>query len=429
MGKKWILLVMLALLLSPMLAFAGAGQESAQEQVTLQLFRWNAVEGGPAYQAAFDRFAADHPGVQVEMSDVPWGEFVDSMVKFQMAESLPDVFAIYDATIGSFYQFGSMMPLDDYLPAGLKDEFYPGQWDHAVVNGETVGITFRNGAHVLFYNVDMFRDAGMDPKGPVTTDDIVEAAIACTIDNDGDGSPEQYGYADAYGDEEGYHQHRSYMYASGENLVDPVTFEATMNTPIGVEALQMLVDLNNKYKAVPAGALSKTHDLRNQEFANGLAAMVEGGNWIEVFIKNAGAPFEWNAVLLPYNPKFASTQMGGSAAFVAHSVAANTEHPELAAALVTEQLAGAQFVSEYCEARNLLPPRKDVATTNPYWSKGKWPIYVKATTVPNYHALPKHPKVVELSKIMRTAIEKAMMEQLTVQEALDEAAMEWNKIK
>ena len=191
----------------------------------------------------------------------------------------------------------------------------------------------------------------------------------------------------------------------------------------------MLVDLNVKYKAVPAGGLGKSSSLRNEEFSAGLAAMVEGGNWIETQIRTADAGFEFSAVLLPYNPDFATTQLGGSAAFVAHSVSANSKYPELAAALIVEQLGQAQFIAEYCEARNLLPPRKDVAESNPYWSKGLWPIYVKATTVPNYHALPKHPKVVELSKIMQIAIEKAMMGQSTVQEALDEAAASWNKIK
>jgi len=429
MGRKWILFVLLVLLFAPMLALAGGDQEAAQEQVTLQLFRWGSGPGKAAYDAAFARFEMDHPGVTVEMSDVSWGEFVDSMVKFQMAESLPDIVAQYDATIGSFVSFGSLLDLTPYLPEGFKEEFYPGQWDHPVVNGKPYGVTFRNGAHVLFYNVDMFRDAGVDPKGPATTKDVVEAAIACTVDNNGDGTPEQYGYMDAYGDEEGYHQLRSYMYASGRNLVNFDTMEATMNMPEGIAALQMLVDLNVKHKAVPAGALGKAHTLRNEEFANGLGAMVEGGNWIEASIRDAAAGFEYSAVLLPYNSDFVDTQMGGSAAFVAHSVAANSEHPELAAALIVEQLGEAEFIAEYCEARNLLPPRIDVATTNPYWSKGLWPVYVKATTVPNYHALPKHPKVVELSKIMRLAIEKAMMGQATVKEALDEAAVSWNKIK
>jgi multiple sugar transport system substrate-binding protein len=429
MGKKWILCVLLVLLFSPMLAIAGGGQETTQEQVTLQLFRWGTGPGKPAYDGAFARFEADHPGVEVEMSDVSWAEFVDSMVKFQMAGSLPDIVAQYDATIGSFVSFGSLLDLTPYLPAGFQDEFYPGQWDHPVVNGKPYGVTFRNGAHVLFYNVDMFRAAGVDPKGPVTTVDVVDAAIACTVDSNGDGTPEQYGYTDSYGDEEGYHQLRSYMYASGRNLVNFDTMDATMNMPEGVAALQMLVDLNVKYKAVPAGALGKPHTLRQEEFANGLGAMIEGGNWIEATVKAANGGFEYNAVLLPYNPDFATTQMGGSAAFVAHSVAANTKHPELAAALIVEQLGQAQFISEYCEARNLLPPRKDVAETNPYWSQGLWPIYIKATTVPNYHALPKHPKVVELSKIMQIAIEKAMMGQASVQAALDEAAASWNKIK
>ena len=154
--------------------------------------------------------------------------------------------------------------------------------------------------------------------------------------------------------------------------------------------------------------------------------MVEGGNWIEAAVKQANPKFELGVTFLPYNPKFVSTSQGGSAAFVAHSVAANTKYPELAAALAVE-LTSMEFVSEYCKALNLLPSRIDTVESDPYWKAGNFPIYMKATTLANYGALPKHAKVVELTKIMQTAIEKSLMGQSTVEAALNQAAAEWNR--
>lgn len=430
MKKKLVLVVCLALMLVPSMIFAGAAAEGAVEQVDLTIFRWDAGAGRPAYEAAIARFEAANPGVSVELSDVPWGEYVDSMVKFQMAGELPDVFTQYDASIGSFYAMGALLPLDDLLPAGLRDEIYPGQWELGVVNGETVGVTFRNGAHVFFYNKDMLRAAGLPQNiidnGPRTYEEILMAAKACTIDKDGNGTIDQYGFSDNYGDEEGYHQLRSLMMAAGSGPVDTTTFEATMNDAKGVAALQFLVDLNKK-GYVPAGSLTKSNNLKKEEFANGMTAMIEGGNWIEATVNQAGLGFDLGVTFVPYPASVGSSQ-GASAAFVAHSVASNTKYPELATALVVE-LSSKEFVGDYCTVQNFIPPRIDVATTNPFYQKGLWPTYIEATTLPKYGALPKHPRVVELSKIMQIAIEKAMIGDLSPKAALDEAAAKWNAIK
>ena len=429
MKKKLVLVLCLALMLVPAMIFAGAETEGAAEEVDLTIFRWSAGAGRPAYEAAIGRFEAANPGVTVELSDVPWGEYVDSMVKFQMAGELPDVFTQYDASIGSFYAMGALLPLDDLLPAGLRDEIYPGQWELGVVNGETVGVTFRNGAHVFFYNKDMLRAAGLPQNiidnGPRTYNEILMAAEACTIDKDGDGTIDQYGYSDNYGDEEGYHQLRSLMMAAGSGPVDTTTFEATMNDAKGVAALEFLVELNVS-GSVPAGSLTKSNNLKKEEFANGLTAMIEGGNWIEATVVEAGLGFDLGVTFVPYPDNIAASN-GGSAAFVAHSVGSSTKYPQLATDLIVE-LSSEQFVGEYCTIQNFLPPRIDVATTNPYYKQGFWPTYIEATTLSKYGALPKHARVTELSKIMQIAIEKAMMGELSPKDALDEAAAKWNEI-
>jgi multiple sugar transport system substrate-binding protein len=429
MGKRTLALILVVVMLPAALLLAeGAKEGTKGGPIVLKILTWDQGPGKAAWLKSISKFEAAHAGVKVEMSDVPWQEFVDSMVKLQMAKALPDVFDMYDATIGSFYAMGSLLPLDKYLPAGFREKFYDRQWDHAFINGKTYGLVMRNGAHVLFYNKAMFKAAGLGDAPPKTYEDVIKAAKACTIDKGGTGTPTQYGYADGYGDEEGYHQIRSLMMASGSGPVDMKDFHATMNSPASIAALQLVVDLNNKYKVVPPGALTKTNTMRNEEFVNGLCAIVEGGNWIEAAVMQANPNFELGVTFLPYNTKYVSTSQGGSAAFVSHSVAANTKYPELAAALAIE-LTSAEFVSDYCKALNLLPSRIDTVESDPYWKSGNFPTYIKATTLANYGALPKHPKVVELTKIVQTAIEKSLMGQSSVEDALNQAAAEWNKIR
>lgn len=423
MKKFLVIAVLIALILTTGNVFA-AGQEEASEDVTLSLFRWSLTDARKeVYDKYIAEFEAENPGTTVELSAVPWGEFVDSLTRFQMAGTLPDVFAIYDASIGTFHATGSLLAIDEYVPDDFRDKFYDTHWNHTVIDGKSYGITFRNGVHMFFYNKDMFREAGlpesMVENGPQTHSEVIEAAIACTKEG-------QYGYADGYGDEEGYHQWRSYVMSSGDNPIDMVTGEARMNKKASVEALQLLVDLNTKYGVVPPGSLAKNSSMRNQEFVNGLVGMVEGGIWIETQWRDAGSKFELGITTVPHADDV-DDYMGASAAFVANAVSSNTPYPELSANLAMK-MASYGFVNEYCQVSGLLPPRWDVAENDPFWSEGYIPIYIEATTAPNFGALPKHPKITNFSKIMQTAIEESMMGTKTVQQALDDASAAWNKL-
>ncbi len=426
MKKKMMVLILAVLMLAPGVMMFGGGQRDAGvEQVTLTYFRWAMPDARTAvYRQHIAEFEAQNPGVKVEFSAVPWGEFVDSLTRFQMAGTLPDVFTVYDASIGTFHAMDSLMALDDMVEPAFRDAFYETHWNHTVIGDTTYGVVFRNGVHMLFYNKDMFRAAGLPEhiveNGPQTHSELIQAAVATT-------KAGQYGYGDGYGDEEGYHQWRSYVMAAGDNPIDMETHEGRMNQKAGVEALQLLVDLNTKYGAVPPGSLAKNSSLRNQEFVNGLVAMVQGGIWIEQQWRDGGAQFELGVTTMPY-PDDGDGYQGASAAFVANAVASNTKHPELAVKLV-KHLASYDFVNEFCQASGLLPPRRDVAEQDPYWSSGRIPQYIEATTAPNFGALPQHPRITDFSRIMQTAIEEAMMGTKTVQKALDDATAAWNRLR
>ncbi len=422
MRKTGVLLIALLLLISNGLTFAG--QAERERPVELSFFRWAIPDEGQAiYRKHIEQFERDH-GVKVDISFVPWGEYVDSLIRFQMADSLPDVFAVYDGNLGTFQDFGSLLALDDYLSDEFRANFFDTHWNHMVVGGQTYGVTFRNGVKLLFYNKDLFRAAGLSEKmieyGPGNYTEFIEAAIATT----GNGI---YGFADGYGDEEGMHQFRDFVQAAGEWPVDPETYEGRLTTRQAIDALQLLVDLNNKYRVVPPGALGKPSTLKNQEFVNGMAAMTQGGPWIEGDWRAAGRQFELGLTEMPH-PDYLDGSQGSSSAYVGHAVAANTPHKELAVELV-KYLSSYDFINEYCKSRGLLPTRSDVAQTDPHWQTGNLPFYIEITDRPNFGPAVTHPQTAEYHRIIRTAIEYALMEEKSVEDALADANDRWNAIR
>ncbi len=61
------------------------------------------------------------------------------------------------------------------------DQFWPALKPNAVIDGKVYGIPYQNSAPLMYYSVDAFKDAGLDPeKPPETWADWVDAAKKLT---------------------------------------------------------------------------------------------------------------------------------------------------------------------------------------------------------------------------------------------------------
>lgn len=70
--------------------------------------------------------------------------------------------------------------IDEYLrgPKGLDmDDFYDEFWNYNKYDGRIASLPFNNSTPVVFYNKDILRQAGLEPKAPETWDELVEMAI------------------------------------------------------------------------------------------------------------------------------------------------------------------------------------------------------------------------------------------------------------
>ena len=80
-----------------------------------------------------------------------------------------------------------IVPFDDAVStdderAWLKS-FYPALMENGQVDGKTWGIPFQRSTIVLYYNKDMFKEAGLDPnKPPKTWAELVEVSKKLTKD-------------------------------------------------------------------------------------------------------------------------------------------------------------------------------------------------------------------------------------------------------
>ena len=112
------------------------------------------------------------------------------------------------------------------------------------------------------------------PRPPTTTDELIEMAIATTIDADGDGRNEQYGicwnFVEPFFAIPFLTGHSAWVFdESGQ----PVP---ALDTPECAQALQFLLDLQEKHRVVPPNCDYETADAL---FKDGSAAMIINGDW------------------------------------------------------------------------------------------------------------------------------------------------------
>lgn len=63
-----------------------------------------------------------------------------------------------------------------------KSNFYENVLAKSYIDDALYGVPMQYNVQYLYYNKDLFTEAGLDPENPPTTlDELREAAIACTV--------------------------------------------------------------------------------------------------------------------------------------------------------------------------------------------------------------------------------------------------------
>ncbi|SFT19094.1 ABC transporter substrate-binding protein [Paenibacillus sp. BC26] len=107
------------------------------------------------------------------------GTYDDLHAKVQAAFAAGDAPAVTDLEISSTGVFAHSGMLEDLTAYAEKDkdqlkldDFNPGLMGNAYVDGKLYGLPFMRSTPILYKNVTMLKDAGLDPAGPKTWDEL-----------------------------------------------------------------------------------------------------------------------------------------------------------------------------------------------------------------------------------------------------------------
>lgn len=257
-------------------------------------------------------FNAENPDIQVEA--VYTGNYDDTVTAIQTAiqgGNAPDLFVSLATQRFTMASTKMAMPLDDLIAAdpegqAFVDDFIDGFMLDSYVDGQTYSIPFQRSTMVMFYNKDAFKEVGLDPEAPPTNwTEMVEYAQKLTNDK-------RYGVGIALNSGSAQWAFTGFSLencTNGVGLMNPNGKEVYFNTPENIEALQLWLDLQNKYNCMAPGIVQWT-DLPTQ-FLAGEVAMIYHTTGNLTNIKN-NATFDFGVCFMPAGRQYGAPTGGGN---------------------------------------------------------------------------------------------------------------------
>ncbi|KRD96108.1 ABC transporter substrate-binding protein [Bosea sp. Root381] len=296
-------------------SLAMPGVVSAQQATELSFFYPVAV-GGPITKL-IDTYAADfqkaNPSIKV--NPIYAGTYQETIVKALTAHKsgTPPVTSVLLSTdMFTLIDEEAIVPFDDFIKTEDDKKwlagFYPGFMENSQTGGKTWGIPFQRSTIVLYWNKELFKEAGLDPeKPPQTWAEHLEFAQKLTK-RDASGNVTQWG-TQIPSSGFPYWLFQALTTEADAILMNPAGDTTYYDKPGVVEALQYWIDLSQKHKVHPPGIVEWGTTPR--DFFERKVAMIwtTTGNLTNI---RANAKFPFGVGMLPAHKRRGSPTGGGN---------------------------------------------------------------------------------------------------------------------
>jgi multiple sugar transport system substrate-binding protein len=345
--------------------------------ITFQL--WGSPQEGEVWNKIVKSFEAQHPEIHVKVELSDWDGYWEKLRVLTAGGTPPDVFAMSAPSFPDWQSRDVLLNLDPYLKKDPKslEGIYPFTLEPYKTADGYFGLPRDFQPIVLYYNKDMFDAAQVTyPTDKWTWDDLRQNAKKLTLDKNGDGKIDQWGFwGDGYDQENLWgHVVRSY----GGDFVDAKLEKTLLNS---VEALQGFEFIRSMWlddKTMPSR--DQLAQFGYDGFLSGVAAMGLSGHWSVP--EYAEQKFKWDVAPIPAGP-VARVTTANSAGFV---IAKATKNPDEAWEFV-KYATGEIGQSELAKIGFAVPIRESIAKSDAFLGqevKINHQIFVDATS----YALP-----------------------------------------
>jgi len=356
-------------------------------------------------------FEEANPEVDVELVDKGgYGELSQKLTTSAAAGQLPVSSQQYEDWTIQYVNADLMQPLGEVVDQELINDLPQALINSGTFNDKLFALPFNKSAMVLFYNTDL-----MD-EPPATWEELLNISKELTVDKDGDGEYDQYGFGLRPTPE----LFSQFFHQAGGQFLSEDGSELLIDSEPGVTALEYMAELR-EYSLYQTGYLSGP-------FGSGKVAMYIGSS--------AGAPYVasasegnhgWDTAELPEGPVNGDSMIQGTNVGV--FTVGNSQDQVEAGIDFIQFLIKDKWTIDWAKRTGYIPVRKSALNSE------EWQSYLDEN--PKRRAMtqmmregfvyPHHPDWYDVRNIFGDILEKTMLGKGEPKELLKEGAEEFTK--
>jgi multiple sugar transport system substrate-binding protein len=360
--------------------------KKTDEKVELTFMIWGNEAHQEMYNKLLEKFYETHPNIKVNLESVPFPDYQQKITVLAAGRELPDIGWAAERMVPQFMENGILEDVSSFKEDAEynMDDFFPSTLELFEKDEKLYGIPFSTPPMVLFYNEDLFVNAGEK-----TPNEHVEAGTwnweqfeksAQSISANG-----TYG-ANFFRDWNTWIALLSHTWSNGGSLFNEDTTEFTWNSKQGVETLSMLDRMMFNDKSHPKAG-------EQVSFESGKIGM-----FFDVYSYVSRArevkDFKWDIAPLPEGPEGRFPMLGQAG----YTMFAGSKHPEEAKELL-KFLTSQEGIT--ASSTFFVPPRESVLSSDEFVNQ------------------PNNPPVESIQRAVIDEMDNAR---------LQEGHMEWQKI-
>lgn len=295
----FVFVLTLSMFLTGCSSKSSTSEKANGDQTTVTFWHPMTDVTGEAVDAVVKAFEKKNPDIKIKaVYTANQGEGKNEKLLTAVSGGNPPDVAYFDRfEIGSWAAQGSLEDLTDIAEgSGVKKEtYYPFAWDEASYEGKLYGMPTTTDSRLVYFNIDQFKEAGLDPENPPKTIAELEAASKKLTIKDGK-KFKRIGFIPWFGQGWFY----GWGWAFGGDFYNPETKTATANDPKNIEALQWMADFAKKYNVEDiAGFTDSQGEGAMDPFLTGQLSMKVSGPWEVSAIKKFKPDLKYGVFPMP----------------------------------------------------------------------------------------------------------------------------------
>ncbi len=364
-------------------------------------------------------FETENPDIAVNWLDVPWADMEKKILSAVSANNAPDVVNLNPDFASQLAAKGAWLSLDDKLSESEQATYLPGIWQATQLNGSSFGFPWYLTTRVTLYNTALLEEAGVSE--PPTTFEALATVAKQVKEKTG-----KYAFFISFVPEDAADVLQSFV-QMGVPLVDE-SGQAAFNTLEGKKVFQYWTDMYQQ-ELLPQEVLTQGHAQAIQLYESGQTAILaSGAEKLDSIAQNAPTIAE----VTKSAPQITGSTGKINVAAMDLVIPQATDAPEAALAFATYVTNDANQL-EFAKEANVLPSTVKAASDS-YFSEvpdSASPVEVARSVSASQLGgaevlIPAMEDVKELQKIVYNNLQASMLGTKTVDQAVTDAAEEWN---